>query len=880
MNSQYSDGNKSSSMTSESEHRLMLQRFKEFKYPSMPKRSQELRKIDQKNSVIITTNLFELKLKYDYYKFTLFSVDILPQIDKDNFNLKRVLYLNIEKALPKWIKKAFWAGNNFFAIIDSSGDENIEYFERKSEKDNIVYIIQFKKIKDIILGNLIDFSGNNQQIKSIIENLFRSIIMKNPNVIKFHDRTIFEINPNNIANIENNQYLYSGYLTSANITESGLYMLINNINKLITGKTALTKMIEIQKKMREENYTDKEIYEEIKTYFKYHRTVLTTYGSLRTYKISDVDFDKNPTNTNILYKDKDEQQKSISLYNYYKIQYHRDIKAKNQPLIIAENNFPKNQKLLGSNAKNQTQMNYNIYLIPELVYITGIEEKNGNIKQKNMLPSRIRNPEDKMKKINGIFSLMDSNSKKKIRKKTGEIIELKSSKELCEEWGINLGNNLTFQGRILYQPKLYFDGKSVIPDNGRFKSSIPYKRISISNTNVFFIFDKNEYKYNHRKFFIDIMLIFKEKRFNFSSDFHPNKVKGFEIENSYNWENIKRSLTKIEKGDKIFGIIFCSNKLEKFYKELKDYFLKQLNIPTQHAVTKKLEGKNGKSIMYNLVDQINIKLGGENYYIDFKEGDIIKKGQVFLIIGLDSKRANGYITFSMSSSYNFQLYKFITQECTCEDKNMPRNLTLINMFKAAIEQIMKHCPHCPDYIIIYRQGGNEVTNKKLTISELNNFIDALKELKEENKNKDFNHNYQNTKIYYICCNLKSDLKFFETKRDNGLTNYKNPESGLVIDDKVIQSNKFEFYLQPQYVNIGTATPVHYQVMYFDKSENEEDDLKIERLEKLSFYLSFYYWTWNGAIRIPSLLKMSTTAMTFYRKIYDDNSFIFEQPTFI
>ena len=164
MNSQYSDGNKSSSMTSESEHRLMLQRFKEFKYPSMPKRSQELRKIDQKNSVIITTNLFELKLKYDYYKFTLFSVDILPQIDKDNFNLKRVLYLNIEKALPKWIKKAFWAGNNFFAIIDSSGDENIEYFERKSEKDNIVYIIQFKKIKDIILSNLIDFSGNNQQI--------------------------------------------------------------------------------------------------------------------------------------------------------------------------------------------------------------------------------------------------------------------------------------------------------------------------------------------------------------------------------------------------------------------------------------------------------------------------------------------------------------------------------------------------------------------------------------------------------------------------------------------------------------------------------------------------------------------------------------------
>ena len=119
--------------------------------------------------------------------------------------------------------------------------------------------------------------------------------MKNPKVIKFHDRTLFEIDPNNITNIYNKNNFYSGYITSANITESGLYMLVNNINKLITGKTVLEKMRELRSKFKAENRNHSEIVQGIKDYFRYHRTVLTTYGSLRTYRINDINFDKNPS---------------------------------------------------------------------------------------------------------------------------------------------------------------------------------------------------------------------------------------------------------------------------------------------------------------------------------------------------------------------------------------------------------------------------------------------------------------------------------------------------------------------------------------------------------------------------------------------------------
>ena len=94
--------------------------------------------------------------------------------------------------------------------------------------------------------------------------------MRNPKVIKFHDRTLFEIDPSNITNINNKNQFYSGYMTSANITESGLYMLVNNVNKLITGKTVLEKMRELRSKFRAENNMESEVYQRIRDYFKYN----------------------------------------------------------------------------------------------------------------------------------------------------------------------------------------------------------------------------------------------------------------------------------------------------------------------------------------------------------------------------------------------------------------------------------------------------------------------------------------------------------------------------------------------------------------------------------------------------------------------------------
>ena len=175
-------------------------------------------------------------------------------------------------------------------------------------------------------------------------------------------------------------------------------------------------------------------------------------------------------------------------------------------------------------------------------------------------------PSKKMEAINNINNLINSDNHKKIKRRNGQVIEMKSAKELIKEWGINIGDNLSFLGRIIPQPQLHFKNNCIFPRNGIFKPDKPYESEVITNDNIFYVYDINERNCNHRDLFTEIMLKFRTKGFNFASDFHPNKVCGYGLENTNNWESIDYSLRKIKlKDQKALGIIFCSRKLEKFY---------------------------------------------------------------------------------------------------------------------------------------------------------------------------------------------------------------------------------------------------------------------------------------------------------------------------
>ena len=97
--------------------------------------------------------------------------------------------------------------------------------------------------------------------------------------------------------------------------------------------------------------------------------------------------------------------------------------------------------------------------------------------------------------------------------------------------------------------------------------------------------------------------------------------------------------------------------------------------------------------------------------------------------------------------------------------------------------------------------------------------------------------------YYILVNTKTTYKFFE-KGSNG---FSNPAPGLLIMDQITNRNFFEFYIQPQQVTGGSATPTCFHVAFGDLDF-------AEIIPKFTYDLCHIYSNWQGTVRIPNVIK--------------------------
>ena len=825
-------------------------------YPKAPPKNQSLRS-DDKN-VTLTSNLMRLTFSDPLQKVYIYSIDISPELAKDNYSLQRRIYKTIEAKLSEYFIKIMFAGLNLFGSTKDPQNEIVI----KETVENNEYTVTFKKVGLLNFEEVFDNKGINQKKKNFMEKLIKDILLSAKNTIRFgSDRMVIQMSENNIIKGNDNSSIYKGFYTSAQITESGLYLMVLNMNKYISGKTMYEKLMQIRSENR--GLHQSEVREKIEEYIEEHRTVLTSYGSMRAYRIDRIEFEKTPINTSCNIKTP-EGVKTISLYNYYKNQYKIDIKDKDQPLLAAERKIKEKNLLTNGQDNNKNNVDI-IYLVPELVFITGIENDKGSRGRRQDIISKTKtNPNQRMGEINKIHDLINYNIPKQY-KRNGTVITNKSSKELAQEWGINLGDNISLQGRILHQPTLvFYNKKTVIPRNGNFRTDVTYDGVTITRDNIMYIYNRRD-RTDFRRLMGDL---FTKANFKgIKIKVNTNELDSYGLDKTYNWDEIKRELDKINFAHKKMVIVFIDNNLEKVYTRLKDYLTNVIKVNSQFIESKKLmDRKRAGSIMFNIVEQINIKMGGANFYINLIDDNIIDGRKVYLIIGLESKKVGkDSIDYVLTCAYNQKLNRTHTVPRNCKDNKEDKEKTLNELMDEALRGLREngHAPHPPNYVIIYRQGGNHVQNLKLLEEEVPIFVNYIKTKKEQSQK----FKESDTKLTYICCNLKGDLKFFEENTNsNNIKGYQNPQSGLCVDEKVIQKDKYEFFIQPQFVNQGTATPCHYEILYQDYDEkNPDSNLSIEKIQNLSFQLSFYYWTWSGAVRVPGVLRLSTTALDYYSR---------------
>jgi aubergine-like protein len=233
------------------------------------------------------------------------------------------------------------------------------------------------------------------------------------------------------------------------------------------------------------------------------------------------------------------------------------------------------------------------------------------------------------------------------------------------------------------------------------------------------------------------------------------------------------------------------------------------------------------SVCSKILLQINAKLSGVSYMAKLDEE--IKKRKL-MIIGVDSSHIKGKRTgVAMVATINTSFTNFYNKETIIhEDKKEQLQFCISAFIKEALSQYQQLNKKLTGGIIIYRQGVS-LQQKEFLKSEVTN----IEKVCEENK----------VLYYYILVNTKTTYKFFEKNNNK----FSNPGEGLLVLDGVTNRNFFEFYIQPQLVTGGSATPSCFHVAYGNLDFPEI-------VPKLTFDLCHLYSNWQGTVRVPHVLK--------------------------
>jgi aubergine-like protein len=275
-------------------------------------------------------------------------------------------------------------------------------------------------------------------------------------------------------------------------------------------------------------------------------------------------------------------------------------------------------------------------------------------------------------------------------------------------------------------------------------------------------------------------------------------------------------------------VLFFLDRNDKIYKDLKKHSLSEKGYISQVVKVFSVR-KNTLSVCSKILIQLNNKLGGETYRVDFKK--TINKLNI-MAVGVDSSHVPGMRTgVGMCATINNIFTEMYNSEQIIDEKKNKEQLQycVSKFLEDAVKVYVKKVGSI-DGIVIYRQGVS---------------LQQKEFLEEEEKQIDLFCKKNKIRYYYILVNTKSTYKFFET--DKNQTKFANPAPGFLMFKEVTNPNLFEFYMQPQQVTGGSATPTCYNVHCGDLNQPE-------MIMYLTYGLCQMYANWQGPVRIPNVLK--------------------------
>ena len=515
-----------------------------------------------------------------------------------------------------------------------------------------------------------------------------------------------------------------------------------------------------------------------------------TYAK-KNFVIDDILFDRNPNIQDFMY-----DGKKVVLKDYYEKKYKIKIKNLNQPLLVVKK-------------VDSTQKEINLYFVPELCNLAGLDDE--FIKDRDFMKQLANytklTPKDRITKTNEFLKLLVNNEKKKP--------DQLSAKEKSELYGIEVTS-------LDQHHKAYNIKDTILEGAGHSKIALnkPFKVISKKDmTKWICLYRKSNYN--------DADYLFKSLS-KASQGYglvisEPEWVEMGDRDDAPTWVNTADDYMN---GNQYKFALFLLDKNDRIYRTIKIHSLCRQGYVSQVVKVSSLK-KNALSVCSKILLQINAKLSGVSYIAKF-DNDV--KDRKLMIIGVDSSHIKGKRTgVAMVATINPSFTNFYNKEHIIEEKTKEQFVFSISSFiEEAIAKYNEFNKHLPGGIIIYRQGVS-FQQKEFLEKEVQN----IQKVCDKNK----------ILYEYILVNTKTTYKFFEYQKGG----YVNPEGGLLVLNGVTNRNLFEFYIQPQKVTGGSATPSCFTVAYGNLNFPEI-------IPKLTFDLCHLYSNWQGPVRVPHVLK--------------------------
>jgi aubergine len=297
------------------------------------------------------------------------------------------------------------------------------------------------------------------------------------------------------------------------------------------------------------------------------------------------------------------------------------------------------------------------------------------------------------------------------------------------------------------------------------------------------------------------------------------------------------------------------------YQKLKYFLQTECHVVSQ-IVLKETINKKGdiQSIVKNIIVQISAKIGDTPWKVldlPLTDGGAMFIGiDVCHRIGKNEKSVLGLVASLNKGVTNYY------SDSVFHNRGEEISVSLLKCFKGALLAFFKQNKLFPSRIFVYRDAVSQGQVEHVYRTEIEQLENAIEISKKELEIS------QDTKILFILANKRIEQRFFTEQKGK----LYNPSHGIVIEEGITRSDRFEFYMISHSGPTGLQCPVRYEVMYDTMKDYKRFDLYV-----LTNKLCYLFYNFHGPVKVPAPIMYAHTLCDYISRICQDKDEIASIP---